>query len=201
MLGKVQSVLAIVRDLLIIVFLAAFLILGVQIAEGIEKSNQSTWIDPSIPGQDEGQGGGWGTPIDRNSPVGKTVYVTENLPSEWNVGAGLRFVDQYTTSKFVLVARCPAGAWKCLTIVNGAVKGNHTKAIGFQKDNRITIDVKDARKSGQFKAKTRTWLIAHEVGHYMGLGHREACKTTMNSARQCAKMSFDSAQRAVLKKG
>jgi hypothetical protein len=69
MLGKVQSVVAILRDLLIIVFLVAFLILGVQIAQGLEKravlgGTVGTWVDPvtesgdpewmTVPGQDEG---------------------------------------------------------------------------------------------------------------------------------------------------
>ncbi len=137
--------------------------------------------------------------------AGKTIQVTENLPASWDVKKALSFVDKYTGSKFKIVKKCSADAWRCVTIKQGSVKGGPSGTIGWAKNGTITVDVKDAKKSGKFNSATRTWLLVHEIGHTRGLGHRSSCATSMYEKRRCngkvPPLKFDAAQKATLKKG
>lgn len=136
------------------------------------------------------------------------VYVINILPTEWPVSSAVGFIDQYTTGTAHLVKKCPQGALRCVTLRAGVVKGGSSAAIGYTTCIRwkctVTVDLKDARRSGQFNYATRKWLLVHELGHTYGLEHRASCKTSMYQYRRCAwyrtpPLKFDSAQKAILR--
>lgn len=149
---------------------------------------------------------GFGITVTQAPPP--TVYITENLPSSWDVSGAEAFVDKYTTAKISIVSKCPASAKRCVTIRSGAVKGNQNAAIAWTSCHNwkcsITVDLKDAKKAGSFGPKTRKWLLVHEIGHTFALPHRKSCKTSMYQYRRCngqvPPLYFDSSQRATLKR-
>jgi hypothetical protein len=134
------------------------------------------------------------------------VYVVETLSSAWPVGSALKVVDVHTASRAYVVKRCPATAKRCVTVRSGAIKGGPSGVIGWTSCKNwrctITIDTKDAARSGDFGPKTRKWLLVHEIGHVFGLGHRKACSTAMNQYRRCnghvPPLYFDASQRRTL---
>jgi hypothetical protein len=136
------------------------------------------------------------------------VYVQESMSSAWDVKGAARFVDKYTVSKVVMVKKCPASG-RCVVVRPGAVKGGPTGVIGYTKCVKgwcvITIDTRDAGKSGKFGPKTRKWLLVHEFGHTYGLAHRKTCTTAMYQYRRCTNghvppVKFDRFQRVALGK-
>lgn len=184
--------------------LAVIALGGVASAQG--DSGQPVVIPSPTPYPGGWQPKGFGITVVTAPPP--TVYVTENLPSAWDVTGAKAFVDKYTTAKISLVSKCPASAKRCVNIRVGSVQGGPSAAIGYTSCHNwkcsITIDTRDASKAGVFGPKTRKWLLVHELGHTFGLGHRSSCATSMYQYRRCSghvpPLSFDSSQRAVLKK-
>lgn len=143
--------------------------------------------------------------------VQKTLYYTSNLPSAWPVSTAISFLDQYTgASHYKRVSKCPAaparGMYRCTKLRVGSVAGGTNAPIGLTTcDGRyctITVDTRDATRSGQFNYATRKWLLVHELGHTNGLAHRKTCVTSMYQYRRCGSrvppVYFDSAQRKIL---
>jgi hypothetical protein len=110
--------------------------------------------------------GDWVKPHTTGS--GHLVEVVNKLPG-WDVEKAVGFMDGYTASRVKFVARCSGKAWKCLTIRKGTVKG---APVGWRSGSTITIDVAKAKRYGFAGSKQfRRYLVAHEVGHFYGLGH------------------------------
>lgn len=184
--------------------LAVIALGGVANAEG--DSGKPVIIPSPTPFPGGWQPKGFGITVTHAPPP--TVYVTENLPSAWDVSGARSFVDKYTTAKISIVKKCPASAKRCVTVKVGAVKGNSSAAIAYTSCKNwkcsITVDTKDATKAGVFGPKTRKWLLVHELGHVFGLEHRSSCKTSMYQYRRCngnvPPLYFDGSQKATLKR-
>lgn len=108
------------------------------------------------------------------------------MPSDWPVVSAAGWLDVYTgKSRFKLVSACPAQR-DCVTIRAGKVSG---KSVGWTgattrhevrafdgsvttwATTTITIDTAKAKRLRYSKAD-RKWLLAHELGHTLGLKHQ-----------------------------
>jgi hypothetical protein len=186
----------------VLAVLAFFALVAVGAGIMITSIGPTPQVHPSVtpyPGGWTLEPKSWGTATEALP----TVYVQENLPSSWDVKGSLTFVDKYTKSKAKLVKACPAGVARCVKIKSGKVGGSPIAWTDCKSGKcTITVDVKDATKTGLFNAKTRRWLVAHELGHVFGLEHRASCSTTMFQYRRCSgkipPLSFDKAQKGTL---
>lgn len=137
---------------------------------------------------------------------GNVVEVTTDLNSSWQVKAAMEDVDWYTRSDMRLVKYC-SGKRRCVEISEGPVKG---APVGVSKTCKvgqifchITVDVNKAAQRRGWNKATKRWLIRHELGHYLGLGHTTSCRT-MNPRMRCRGKvppnTFNPAERSVLGK-
>jgi hypothetical protein len=134
--------------------------------------------------------------------------VVSSLDSSWNVKGAVADIDWYTGSQIKIVSKC-SGQWSCVHIRAGAVSGaigyfgGNCRTVKYDVPCKITIDVADAKKTGQFNASTKRWLVRHELGHWRNLAHSSSCGTTMYHLQRCAGKlppnAFTSAERATLK--
>lgn len=153
-------------------------------------------------------------------PWNKTVIeVTENLPSSWDVKGAAADLDYYTGSQIKVVSKC-SGKNSCVNIRVGKVKG---KPVGFFEAAKcsyryegwsgkssvrtcpITIDTGKASKAGTYGYSTKRWLVRHELGHWLSLGHNsKKCVSTMYEYTRCKGKvppnAFTSAEQKKLRK-
>lgn len=119
--------------------------------------------------------GDWVLPV-VVAPSDRVVEVVNRLPG-WYVRQSVGFVDRYTASRVRFVAKCSGKSWRCLTIRSGKVSG---APVGWRKGSTITIDTAKAKRYGFAGSKQfRRYMVAHEVGHFYGLGHEDG-RNTMN---------------------
>lgn len=124
----------------------------------------------------------------------QVVEVVNKLPG-WYVRESVGFVDRYTASRVRFVANCSGKAWRCLTIRSGKVSG---APVGWRKGSTITIDTAKAKRYGFAGSKQfRRYLVAHEVGHFYGLGHKGSWNTMNPNSKYRGKylpLLFDKGQ-------
>lgn len=109
------------------------------------------------------------------SAAGSLVEVVNRLPTSWPVPAALRFVDGFTASRAKIVTKCDSLATRCVTIKVGRLgTEGKTVLLGHTKGNTIIIDIHKACAYRVCGAKTRLFLLTHELGHLYGLGHSSA---------------------------
>lgn len=117
--------------------------------------------------------GDWVLPV-VVAPSDRVVEVVNRLPG-WDVQTAVGFVDRYTASRVRFVSRCSGKVWRCLTIRSGKVPG---APVGWRSGSTITIDTGKAKRYGFAGSKQfRKYLVAHEVAHFYGLGHRGGWNT------------------------
>ncbi len=153
------------------------------------------------------------TPAEARPPrapsIGITIEVVETMDSSWDVQRALYDIDWYAGSNWKLVKKC-SRAYYCLHVRPGKVSG---APVGWAHSCRrstqvcrITIDTAKAKKMGKYNYDTKRWLIRHEFGHYLGLGHAKSCNTTMYEYVRCPKKStpppyaFTSSEQTFLKR-
>lgn len=110
------------------------------------------------------------TSVPRDVPaVQRRIEVVDRIgPASWKVGAAAEWLDRYTASDMVVVARCSGRAWRCVTVRGGKLPGNK---VGYAKGATVTIDTAKVARSRYRSATYRKTLLAHELAHTFGLGH------------------------------
>ena len=116
-------------------------------------------------------------------------------PTAWNVRGAVNWLDRYTGSDMVVVAKCSGKAYRCITVRGGKLSGN---LVGWSSGSTITIDTGKVARSKYRSAVYRDRLLIHELAHQHGLGHTSSVglmATTVDRIR----LSLTAAQRAYLR--
>ena len=136
-------------------------------------------------------------PTPRTAPAAqRRIEVVDRLtPAKWRVGAAAEWLDRYTASNMVLVARCSGRAWKCVTVRGGKLSGN----ILAQADHRtVTVDTAKVDRRGYRSDSARKRILAHELAHTFGLGHSSG-RNLMATTLGRTSLTLSPAQRAYLR--
>lgn len=110
----------------------------------------------------------WSMPRVTPAAQRRIEVVDRIAPTTWRVGAAAEWLDRYTASNMVVVARCSGKAYRCVTVRGGKLPGN---LVGWAKGNTITIDTVKVARSPYRSATYRQRLLAHELAHTFGLHH------------------------------
>lgn len=110
----------------------------------------------------------WSMPRVTPAAQRRIEVVDRIAPTAWRVGAAAEWLDRYTASNMVAVAKCSGKAYRCVTVRGGKLPGN---LVGWAKGSTITIDTAKVARSPYRSATYRQRLLAHELAHTFGLHH------------------------------
>lgn len=141
----------------------------------------------------------WSTP-----PTPKTVPASQRrievvdrlTPVKWRVGAAAEWLDRYTASNMVVVARCSGRAWKCVTVKGGKLSGNKL-AVAYSRT--VIVDTAKVDRRGYRSDGARKRILAHELAHTFGLGHSSGRNLMATTLGRVA-LTLNKSQRAYLKR-
>jgi hypothetical protein len=126
----------------------------------------------------------------------RRIEVVDRLvPAKWRVGVAAEWLDRYTASNMVTVARCSGRAWKCVTVRAGKLPGNQ---LAVATSETITVDTAKVDRHGYRSDGARKRILAHELAHTFGVGHssgRNLMATTLNRVT----LKLTAGQRAYLR--
>lgn len=140
----------------------------------------------------------WSTPpTPKVTPAAqRRIEVVDRLsPAKWRVGAAAEWLDRYTASNMVVVARCSGRAWKCVTVRGGKLPGNK---LAVANSRTVTVDTAKVDRRGYRSDGARKRILAHELAHTFGLGHsggRNLMATTLGRTT----LKLTAGQRAYLR--
>lgn len=139
----------------------------------------------------------WSNPVPRVKPVSqRRIEIVDRLkPAEWRIGVAAEWLDRYTASNMVVVARCSGTAWKCVTVRGGKLKGN---ALAVANSRTVTVDTAKVNRLGYRSVSARKKILAHELGHTFGLGHARG-RNLMATTIQSVSFTLTSRQKAYLR--
>lgn len=109
-------------------------------------------------------------PTVKITPAGqRRIEIVDGLkPAKWKVGAAVEWLDRYTASDMVVVARCSGTAWKCVTVRGGKLPGDH---LAVANSRTITVDTAKVDRRGYRSDSARKRILTHELAHTFGMGH------------------------------
>ena len=140
----------------------------------------------------------WSTPpTPKVTPAAqRRIEIVDRLaPAKWRVGAAAEWLDRYTASNMVVVARCTGRAWKCVTVKGGKLSGNKL-AVAYS--HTVIVDTAKVDRRGYRSDSARKRILAHELAHTFGLGHsggRNLMATTLGRVT----LKLTAGQRAYLR--
>lgn len=129
-------------------------------------------------------------------PAQRRIEIVDRIsPASWDVRGAAEWLDRYTASDMVVVARCSGKAYRCITVRGGKLSGN---LVGWTKGNTVTIDTAKLSRSKYRSAVYRQRLLIHELAHVFALHHAgggNLMATTVDRMR----LSVTTSQRAHLR--
>lgn len=123
--------------------------------------------------------------------------VDQIIPATWKVGAAAEWLDRYTASDMVVVARCSGTAWKCVTVKGGKLPGSALAMAGVGGD-WITVDTAKVDRRGYRSDSARKRILAHELAHTFGVGHSSG-RNLMATTLGRVSLKLTAGQRAYLR--
>lgn len=150
---------------------------------------------PAAPATPPAASASWSMPAVPAAAQRRIEVVDKIKPTAWNVRGAVDWLDRYTASDMVVVAKCSGKAYRCITVRSGKLSGN---LVGWSQGNTITIDTGKVARSKYRSAVYRERLLPHELAHQFGLGHSGSgnlMATTVDRMR----LNLTAAQRAKLR--